>query len=182
MTTRLTLVSHALTAAMVAAAFPADEPVDGRRLTGRSGPWEGPTAALRGPELRCAQTARWLGLEAESVQGLRDCDFGSWRGRTLADVQADDPEGVGRWLADPGAAPHGGESVHDLIGRVRAWLAEQAPGRAVGVTHPAVIRAAVVHALGAPPGAFWRVDVGPLGRVELTGRDGRWNLRLGAGA
>ncbi|MFC7642844.1 hypothetical protein ACFQX6_19370 [Streptosporangium lutulentum] len=41
---------------------------------------------------------------------------------------------------------------------------------------PPVIRAAVVHALGAPAAAFWRIDVAPLARVALTGRGGRWQL------
>jgi broad specificity phosphatase PhoE len=47
----------------------------------------------------------------------------------------------------------------------------------VAITHPAVVRAAIVHALGAPPAAFWRIDVAPLSRTDLSGRDGRWNLR-----
>jgi hypothetical protein len=35
----------------------------------------------------------------------------------------------------------------------------------------------VVHALGAPLDALWRIDVAPLARTELHGRDGRWNVR-----
>ncbi|GAA4576103.1 histidine phosphatase family protein [Planotetraspora kaengkrachanensis] len=184
MTTRLLLICHAFTAATAAASFPGDEPVEERRLHGHC---EGSLAApytdglaLRGPELRCAQTADWLGLAAEPVPQLGDCDFGGWRGRTLADVQAADPEGVSRWLGDPTAAPHGGESVVDVVARVGEWLAGLAAGRVVAVTHPSVIRAAVVHTLGTWPGAFWRIDVEPLSRAELTGRGGRWNLRLAA--
>nr|BFE80044.1 hypothetical protein GCM10020093_026450 [Planobispora longispora] len=56
------------------------------------------------------------------------------------------------------------------------WLSAAGPGRTVAVTHPAVVRAAVVHALGAPARSFWRVDVAPLARVSLTGRGGRWRL------
>jgi broad specificity phosphatase PhoE len=182
MTTRLLLVCHAFTAAMAAASFPDDEPVEARGHRDPEGGAYTDGLALRGPELRCGQTAETLGLAAEPVPQLRDCDFGGWRGRTLADVQAADPEGVSRWLADPAAAPHGGESVVDLIDRAGGWLTGLPPGRVVAVTHPSVIRAAVVHALGTRPGAFWRIDVEPLSRVELTGRSGRWNLRLGAGA
>nr|EIF93375.1 phosphoglycerate mutase [Streptomyces tsukubensis NRRL18488] len=42
-----------------------------------------------------------------------------------------------------------------------------------------MVRAAVVHALALPPEAFWRLDVPALTVTELSGREGRWNLRLG---
>ncbi|GIH28586.1 phosphoglycerate mutase [Acrocarpospora phusangensis] len=131
-----------------------------------------------GPEERCLGTARWLGLAAVADPGLRDCDHGRWRGLSLAEVAAAEPEGVRAWLADPGAAPHGGESVAGLIGRMGEWLGALPSGRVVAVTHPAVVRAALVAALELPAEAYRRVDVPPLGRVELTGFGDRWNLRL----
>jgi len=45
------------------------------------------------------------------------------------------------------------------------------------VTHPAVIRAAIAHALAPPPGAFWRIDVEPLTAADLRWNAGRWSLR-----
>jgi broad specificity phosphatase PhoE len=55
-------------------------------------------------------------------------------------------------------------------------------GRAIAVTHAGVVKAAVVHALGAPPAAFWRVDVTPLALTELHAHDGRWTVaRVNAG-
>ncbi|MBB5156135.1 hypothetical protein [Saccharopolyspora phatthalungensis] len=39
-----------------------------------------------------------------------------------------------------------------------------------------VIRAAVVHALQAPPAAFWRLDVAPLSHTMMSGNAGRWTL------
>ena len=39
-----------------------------------------------------------------------------------------------------------------------------------------MVKAAVVHALGAPPEAFWRVDAAPLRVTELHAHDGRWTL------
>jgi hypothetical protein len=36
-----------------------------------------------------------------------------------------------------------------------------------------------VGALGLPLSVFWRLDVPPLTVTELSGRAGRWNLRLG---
>jgi len=137
---------------------------------------------LSAPSRRCRETAGALGLDAAAETALRDLDLGSWRGRTLDEVAAAEPDALAAWTTDPAAAPHGGESVLDLCRRVARWLdalAESAGGRVLAVADASVARAAVVHALAAPPHAFWRIDVPPLTPVRLTGRAGRWNLRLG---
>ncbi|WP_028808098.1 histidine phosphatase family protein [Streptomyces canus] len=142
-----------------------------------------PRAATRcsAPSRRCTETARTLGWEPVTPQpALRDLDMGSWYGRTLDEVAATDPSGLASWLTDPAAAPHGGESVARMCDRVAVWL-DALPsdaGRVLAVVEQAAARAAVVHALGAPHQAFWRIDVPPLSTVELTGRAGRWNLRM----
>ncbi|MEU3168086.1 histidine phosphatase family protein [Streptosporangium sp. NPDC006930] len=179
--TRLLLVCHASTSATARAAFPVDEPLDerGLRRAERMARYFGgadPGPAACPAELRCVQTAAALGLRVEHDPLLADCDHGRWSGMTLGEVEAAEPEALASWFGDPGAAPHGGESITALLARVSGWLAVRTPGRAVAITHPAVIRAAVVHALGAPARSFWRVDVAPLARVALTGRGGRWRL------
>jgi broad specificity phosphatase PhoE len=65
-----------------------------------------------------------------------------------------------------------------MIQRVCGWLAgcTAGDGRILAVTHAAIIRAAVVAALGAPPVAFWRIDVAPLTFKRLNGQTGRWTL------
>lgn len=107
--------------------------------------------------------------------------MGRWRGRTLDEVAVAEPEAVGRWSADPSCAPHGGESVRDACARVGRWLdaLRETDGRTLAVVEPDVVRAAVVHAVGLPPWGFWRWDVAPLTATELSGRAGRWNVRLG---
>ena len=133
------------------------------------------------PSQRCHQTAQALGArEFTEEPALRDLDTGRWEGRSPAEIVAADQAAFAAWMTDPEAAPHGGESVADLCRRVAAWL-EGMPddvGRVVAVVEQAVARAAVLHALAAPVGSFWRVDVPPLAAVRLTGRSGRWNLRL----
>jgi broad specificity phosphatase PhoE len=187
MTARLTLICHAATAATRAAAFPADAPIEARadtqlaafaRRIGRA------DLAWSSPALCARQTAAALGLDAAVDPALRDCDFGRWSGRSLAEVHADDPQAVAAWLADPVAAPHGGESVAAMSNRVAAWLDDCAKraGRLVAVTHASVIRAAVVRVLDAPARAFWRVDVAPLSMVDLGSDGARWNLRAGTEA
>jgi len=182
MTIRLVLACHAQTAALARVAFPAGEPLTerGLRETKAAAPLAGARGATWcGPAPSCVQTATALGLAPAVDPALRDCDFGRWRGRLLSDVELAEPSAVHTWLTDPVAAPHGGESLVDLLGRVRDWLAGQAQGRGqvIAVTNPAVIRAAVIQVLGAPALAFWRIDVPPLARVSLTGQGGVWTLR-----
>lgn len=186
MTTRhLVLLRHASTDAVRRAAFPADEPLDAggeaaaRAIAGRLGRAE----ALCSPARRARATAAAMGLEATPDPALDECDFGSWRGRTLAEVHAEDPAATAAWMTDPAACPHGGETLHEFAARVAGWLDAQArlDGRAIAVTHGGVVRAAVVLALGAPIDAVWRVAATPLRITELSAHDGRWTLaRLNA--
>ncbi|MCX5377344.1 histidine phosphatase family protein [Streptomyces sp. NBC_00091] len=113
-------------------------------------------------------------------EGLAGPDMGDWAGRTLEEVAAEDPEGVRRWLTEPGyAPPGGGESVAALIARTGEHLAGLAPGRHHAVVAQGVVRAAVVAALELPAAAFWRLDVRPDTVTVLSGRAGRWNLLVG---
>jgi broad specificity phosphatase PhoE len=183
---RLLLVRHAPTSATRSHSFPADEPLDerGRTAAAAFGTAFGTAVgagrdALCSPSLRCRQTAAAAGLRTWSVAPeLAECDFGSWAGRTLADVCAADPVAAEAWMTDPTAAPHGGESLSSFMTRVGGWLDGQAQldGRAIAVTHGGVVKAAIVHALGAPVAAFWRIDVTPLALTELHAHDGRWTV------
>jgi broad specificity phosphatase PhoE len=181
-TTRLTLIRHAPSEATRRSAFPLDEPLDARGLEAaralapRLGRFD---AAWTGPALRAGETAEALGLTPTVAAELDECDFGAWRGRTLAELNAEDPVAVAAWMEDPTAAPHGGESLLALLERVGGWLSARADdgSRMVAVTHAGVIRAAVVCALDAPALAFWRLDVAPLSRTVLHAHDGRWTVR-----
>lgn len=136
---------------------------------------------LVSPTLRCGETASALGLDATRAPELAGLDVGRWRGRTLDEVGAAEPDVLARWLTDPGAAPHGGESVRALCARVADWLEalRENDGRTLAVVEPEIVRAVVIRVFDAPEAAFWRLDVPPLTATELSGRAGRWNLRLG---
>ncbi|TWH67167.1 broad specificity phosphatase PhoE [Micromonospora olivasterospora] len=182
---RLILISHAPTAATRSPAFPRDEPLDAHGLadaTALAGALPRADDVRCGPALRCTQTATALGLTPAVDEGLRDGELGRWAGRTLDDVAADEPNAVAAWLTDPAAAPHGGESLHDLLDRTGGWLrAVPDKGRTViAVTHPMVIRALVVNAIAATPASFWRIDIAPLTKTVLRGGAGRWTLRATA--
>ncbi|MFF4351188.1 histidine phosphatase family protein [Streptomyces sp. NPDC001530] len=185
MTSRVIFISAAISEALREARFDDGCPVDaaGVRLA-RAAAGAVPVAERLwvSPTVRCRETAGALGLEsALDVAELAGLDVGHWRGATLAEVSAKEPEAVARWLADPGSAPHEGESVRAFCDRVAGWLdtASHLSGRTVAVVEPEVVRALVVRVLGAPEAAFWRVDVPPLTATEFSGRAGRWNVRAG---
>jgi broad specificity phosphatase PhoE len=179
---RLLLIRHAPTSATRAAGFPVDEPLDTRARTDAAllaGALPARCEVQSSPALRCRETAAAAGVtDPLVVDALAECDFGAWAGRTLADVAAAAPADVAAWMEDPDARPHGGESLSAFAARVAGWLDGEASrdGRAVAFTHGGVIKAALVHALGAPLSAFWRIDVAPLSITELHAHDGRWTV------
>lgn len=190
MSVRVSLVAAARSSSLLAERFDDDRPLD------RAGWHEVQLAAqalvpLGAAELRyCSPTARSratgeaLGYAPMAQPALRDCDMGRWRGLTLSDVAAREPAAVDAWLADPRSAPHGGEPLLAFITRIGGWLDTRpaCEGSIVAVAEPAVVRAALVYALGAPPSTYWNVDVRPLSAITLTGLPGRWSLRLEAGS
>ncbi|MFY1691775.1 histidine phosphatase family protein [Plantactinospora sp. WMMB782] len=194
--TDLHLVAHAHTAALRRAVFGGGgEGLDrgglaaARALAGTGPGRRGPfgdriDACLSTPAEAGRQTAYALGLRPTAEPGLADCDYGRWTGLPLAEVVAREPDAVRDWLGTPHAAPHGGESVESLLDRVGRWLTGQRDrgGRIVAVTHPVVVRAALVRALRLPVAVFWRLEVAPLAVVRLTGRGPEWLLRFTAPA
>ncbi|MGY4914515.1 histidine phosphatase family protein [Streptomyces sp. 900116325] len=189
MSVRVSLVAAARSSSLLAERFDDDRPLD------QAGWHEVQLAAqalvpLGAAELRyCSPTARSratgeaLGYAPMAQPALRDCDMGRWRGLTLSDVAAREPAAVDAWLADPRSAPHGGEPLLAFITRIGGWLDTRpvCEGSIVAVAEPAVVRAALVYALGAPPSTYWNVDVRPLSTITLAGLPGRWSLRLEAG-
>ncbi|MFJ2605548.1 histidine phosphatase family protein [Streptomyces sp. NPDC087425] len=184
MTSRLTLITPAISAALREARFDDGCPLDPsgvRQARAAAGTFPAADRVWASPTPRCRETAEALGLDAVPAPELTGLDAGRWRGETLAEVAEREPVELARWLADPDAAPHGGDSVRALCDRVERWLESAArdSGRTLAVVEPEVVRAGVVRALGAPESAFWRTDVTPLTAVELSGRSGRWNVRMG---
>lgn len=181
MPTRITLICHGATRATRSAAFPSDEP-----LEKPAAPAKETIASLRraercwtSPALCARQTAAALGLAPAVDPTLRDCDYGRWAGRYLRDVEAEEPESIATWLTDGTAAPHGGESFTNVRRRIAAWLDQRIGenGHGVVVTHAAVIRCAILHAIGAPEPSFWHVDIAPLSITELRHDGSRWRWR-----
>lgn len=129
--------------------------------------------------IAATQTAEALALTCEEDPELRDINYGSWAGRSLADIAGESADSLGRWLTDPQFAEHGGESIEQLIARAKNWVEKvSAEGSNVlAITHVAIIRAIVVSILEAPLRAFWHIDIAPATVSEIRNDGRRWTLR-----
>ncbi|MEU5040987.1 histidine phosphatase family protein [Streptomyces griseorubiginosus] len=184
---RVTFVAAARSSSLLTERFEDDRPLDqagwDQVLAVASELLPLAAAGLRycSPTPRSRATGDALGYSPLVQLALRDCDMGRWRGLTLGEAMAREPESVDAWLADPRSTPHGGESLLEFVARVGEWLDTRPVedgGRVVAVVEPAVVRAALVYVLKAPPSTFWNIDVRPLSAITVTGRAGRWNLRF----
>lgn len=177
--TRLTLICHAATALQKSARFADDEAVamdwQGAALS-QAGRFKKTRRLVCGPELRTLQTAGLFGSDAIIEDALRDGDFGRWKGQDIGQLDSDE---LNAWLTDSRSAPHGGESVEQVCARVGAWIKslEAQPGHVVAITHPLVIRAAMLYVMQFPVSMFYLIDVEPLSTIELRFNN-VWRLRL----
>ncbi|WP_426109367.1 histidine phosphatase family protein [Pseudomonas sp. TWR1-1-4] len=177
--TRLTLICHAVTLQQKKGRFPDDESVAmdwrnaGLSLAGR---YKKNLRLLCGPEARTRQTAGLFGRHPQVEKALRDADFGRWKGK---DIDAIDRNELMDWLGNSASASHGGESVDQVCARVCRWMKslETQPGHVVAITHPFVIRAAMLYVMEFPISMFYLIDVEPLSATELRFND-VWRLRL----
>ena len=133
---------------------------------------------LRSPALAAHQTAEAMNIPALIQPELRECGYGHWAGRQISEIETDDPAGMAQWLSDPGACPHGGETLLSVLSRVSFWLDQQqgSDGVIVAITHASIVRAAIVCALGVPPLTFWRIDISPLSVSWLHRSHRPWTL------
>lgn len=179
---RIILVAHATTRALRAATFGGDDSLDdvGRRsaeaLAGSLGAVD---HAWTSPALRARETAAALGLTPHVDDRLRDCDFGRWTGLKFQQLLLKEPRKLMSWIKNPSSAPHGGETIPQVMDRVSSWINDRLrdKGLTVAVTHASVIRAAIVHVIEAQLPSFWRIDVVPLSATDLRTNGRRWVLR-----
>ncbi|WP_432586750.1 histidine phosphatase family protein [Streptomyces sp. HD1123-B1] len=128
--------------------------------------------------LTAAPAAEALGLAPRIVEELREVDFGWGEGRTIAEMEAEDPAAVRAFREDaetgafPGSEPPGAAGRR-AAAALRA-LAAAHPGRTVlVVAHNTLLRAALCALLGIRPGryreVFPRLDNAAVTEIELTG-------------
>ena len=128
------------------------------------------------PLLRAVQTAQAVatvtGAAVVTDDGFRETDFGAWEGLTFTEVRERWPAELETWLADPEAAPPGGESLTAVSARVTAALQRVLDARAgqtvLIVSHVTPIKTMVAAALLAPPAALFRMhlDLAALSEID----------------
>ncbi|HEY4802057.1 MAG TPA: histidine phosphatase family protein [Paraburkholderia sp.] len=200
MPTTVWLVSHAADAALRSGTFPRareagdaeDETLDARAIEALAG-WRTRWYArvsdadskaprvLTSPApiaLASAHTAGFNGATPDDA--LADTDYGAWQGKRLTDLARESPEtaeALTAWTRDPCfRPPAGGESFEEVRERVSAWL-DALPESGLSVvafTHASVIRAAILHALGAPSSGFRSIDIAPLSVTALRRAQHGW--------
>lgn len=128
-------------------------------------PW---TRVVSSPLIRCRDFAEALGERAGlpvSVDArFREVGFGSWEGRTPAQIRSEEPEAYAAFFSDPlDSRPEGAEPLPDFAARVAAafddCLREHAGEHVLLVAHAGVIRASLAHVLQADLRCAYRVAV-----------------------
>jgi broad specificity phosphatase PhoE len=179
---RITLVAQATTKALRAATFGANDGIDdvGRRHAARVAHALGKVdRVFSSPGLGAQETATALGLTPTIDDRLRECDYGRWTGLKINQVILREPRKLISWIRQPATAPHGGETIPQVLARVAQWMEAQSrlDGHTVAITHSSVIRAAIVHVIQAQLPSFWRIDVLPLAQADFRTNGRRWVLR-----
>ncbi|MFB9679381.1 bifunctional RNase H/acid phosphatase [Streptosporangium vulgare] len=130
------------------------------------------SSPLRRARATAEIVAARAGLEVVVEEGLRETDFGDWEGHTFTEIQRRWPDELAAWLADPSAAPPGGESFGEAARRVQATgdlLVERYEGKTIlAVSHVTPIKMLLRFALLAPLGALYRMhlDLSALSLIE----------------
>ena len=144
----------------------------GERLAARGGVDVIVASPLRRTRQTAEEVASATSAPVEYDDDLRETDFGDWEGLTFTEAQRRWRDEVAAWLADPAAAPPGGESFAAVAVRVQAarerLMAAHARETVLVVSHVTPIKTLLTEALLAPPAAMYRMhlDVGSLSEID----------------
>ncbi len=130
---------------------------------------------------RAADTARLAlqdrDLKLAATPHLRETLYGQWEGLTFREARERDPELFARLLRwEPGISPPGGESVDQVLTRVKAFVASVEPqdgdATVLVVAHSGSLRVLAGALMGLPPEATRRfaLDNASLSVVETHPR------------
>ncbi|MFP5022258.1 histidine phosphatase family protein [Pseudonocardia phyllosphaerae] len=131
--------------------------------------------------------AEVIGLPVEVDKRLRETHLGAWQGRTVEEIEAEDPGAIADWRSDPRWTPPGGESRVDVVARALpvveeldlAWADDPEERSVLLVAHGGMIAGMVCGLLDLPE-ASWPV-IGGMGNAKwavVARRDDhpRWRL------
>jgi alpha-ribazole phosphatase len=141
------------------------------------------TAIYSSPRQRCTDTARILAAArscaVETIDALRELDFGAFEGRSYDEIAALFPDPYRQWMERPTEThfPQG-ESFCQMSARVLGALRELQTrhcGDSIDsialITHGGPIRVILADALGMPPANIFRIAqrYGAINRIRYSG-------------
>ena len=138
-----------------------------RRLSARFEGW-GPSVIYSSPLSRARKTAELIAVGASQapfvlLDGLAEMGFGSWEGRSIREVESEDPGRFKEWMNSPFECPPPEGEPHGLLEkRVRESLEEitSAEGeRMVVVSHGGILRIILALLFDIPLSTVWRMRV-----------------------
>lgn len=177
---RLWLIRHARVLGHEGVIHGSDAPADlnersAIRARARNLPPE--AAAWCSPARRTVETARALGLAVQTLDDLREQDFGAWTGCRHADLaRASEPGYEAFWEAPDRSRPPGGESFCDQVSRVETALQRLPAGDHVLVVHSGTVRSVLALALERRTRLALQFVVDPLGLTRIDTLDGAWRI------
>ncbi|HVS32264.1 MAG TPA: histidine phosphatase family protein [Thermoanaerobaculia bacterium] len=105
-----------------------------------------------GRALTTAQAiARVTGLQVQTLDELREMNYGGWEGKNFREVRRDDEASYRRWIGEPDFPCPEGESHNDVLNRMkRAFEAVGGSKRPVVVAHGTAIRIGATALMNVP--------------------------------
>lgn len=133
------------------------------------------TRILHSPMLRTTQTAQEIGirmgLTLEPDERLREIGFGSWNGREMTTINSQHPKLVRRWQGSMTEKPENGESIDDLVSRIKPLISEltehASSETVVLVSHMMPVRTISALSAKGSPNLFWSTNFSP-GSISIV--------------
>ena len=125
-----------------------------------------PACVYTSPLSRCVLTGAAIAsackIQSQSIEELNDIDYGSWKMKTYAEMQASQGELYASWFATPHLVRFpGGDSLQELASRaadaLRIALERHSDQTVVMVAHDSVNRALLVQLVDLPLSSYWRL-------------------------
>ncbi|MEE8387172.1 MAG: histidine phosphatase family protein [Acidiferrobacterales bacterium] len=136
-------------------------------------PWQ---HIVTSPLVRCRAFAAALAekhnLPLTVEEDFKEVGFGDWEGRTPDEIMADNIEAYTAFFRDPvNSRPAGAERLDEFSDRVsRAYerlLQNTSAESILVVAHAGVMRAIIIHVLGAPLVSMYRIKIENAGLVRI---------------
>ena len=160
--------------------------VEARAVAQRIGSEWRPKKVYTSPLSRCIATggaiANACGIEAQSIEQLKDMNYGTWQMKSYEEMATAEPKLYATWFA----APHlmrfpGGDSLQELVSRsadaLRLVLERHRDGTVVLVSPDSINRALLLQLADLPLSSYWRLAQDPCCINEIDVDDGRILIR-----